>query len=81
MNGMSYDWDSATVKVKVPVHHTATVEMVEVELPLESFARLLLTSVPSEWFAQPPVSDDLPLFVPYPPIDEVEASVRRRGRG
>jgi hypothetical protein len=60
-----FDWDSATVKVTVPVHHTATVEMQEMELSLESFGRLLLTSVPSEWFAESPVSADLPLAI-YP---------------
>lgn len=36
-----YDWDSATVKVTVPVHHTATVERQEIELPLAAFAELL----------------------------------------
>lgn len=65
MAPMMFDWDGATVKVAVPVHHTATVEQQEIELPLESFARLILTSVPSEWFVEPPISADLPLAI-YP---------------
>lgn len=60
---LMFDWDSAIVTVTVPVHHTCVTEHQQVELPLESFARLLLTSVPSEWFVQPPVSHDLPLCV------------------
>lgn len=31
------DWGSATVKVSVPVHHTASSDVQEVELPLASF--------------------------------------------
>lgn len=78
-NGMLFDWDNATVTVKVPVDNGTTgIEMQEMELPLKSFARLLLTNVPGEWFAQPPISDDLPLFVEYPPVDEVEAQVRAK---
>lgn len=60
---LMFNWDAATVKVTVPVHHTATMEHQEIELPLESFARLLLTSVPGEWFAQTPISADLPLLI------------------
>lgn len=67
-SGVSYDWDNATVRVRVPVHYTAGGDVQEVELPLGTFARLLLTSVPEEWFAQPPVSDDLPLHVTFPPL-------------
>ncbi len=76
-NGMMFDWDRVTVMIKVYVDNGTTGgEMQEMELPLESFARLLLTSVPGDWFAQPPISDDLPLFIEYPPVDEVEARVR-----
>lgn len=65
---MDFDWDNAAVKVLVPVHFTAGHEIQEFTLPLSSFARLLLTSVPAEWFAQPPVSANLPLHIdPGPP--------------
>jgi hypothetical protein len=77
MNGMSFDWDRVTVKVKVYVDNGTTGgEMQEMELPLQSFARLLLTSIPE---ANPlnVISGDLPLFIEYPPVDAVEASVRR----
>jgi hypothetical protein len=63
---MAFDWDSATVKVTVPVHHTATVEKQEVEMPLRTFGALLLTNLPAEWFAEPPVSADLPLYINKP---------------
>jgi hypothetical protein len=63
---MMFDWDSATVKLMVPVHHTASRDVQEVELAIETFARLLLTSVPAEWFAEPPVSADLPLAIESP---------------
>lgn len=62
-NTKTFDWDKATVRVRVPTHWTAISSVEEFDLPLEPFARLLLTSVPSEWFAQPPVSDDLPLAI------------------
>lgn len=65
---MDFDWDNATVKVSVPVYFTAGGEVQEVTLPLASFARLLLTSVPAEWFAEPPVSADLPLHIDSGPI-------------
>lgn len=63
MSHLGFDWDNARVKVSVPVHHTSLVEYQEFELPIESFARLLLTTVPSEWFAETPTSSDLPLFI------------------
>ena len=59
---MDINWDEATVTLKVPVHFTATSDVAEIELSLESFARLLLTKVPSSWFVEPPVSDDLPML-------------------
>ena len=62
---MMFDWDSAKVKVTVPVHFTASTVMHEVEIPLASFARLLLTSVPHEWFAE----NDLPLAIDIPDPD------------
>ena len=78
-NGMTFNWDRVTVTVKVWVDNGTTGgEMQEMELPMESFARLLLTSVPSEWFVEPPVSSDLPFFIEYPPVDEVEARVRAK---
>jgi hypothetical protein len=59
----TFDWDNATVVVRVPTHFTATSQVDEIELPIASFARLLLTNVPDEWFAQTPVSSDLPLAI------------------
>lgn len=68
----TFDWDSATVMVRVPTHWTATSQVEEVELPLRTFAALLLTNAPRDWFAQPPISSDLPLAIEYedPPILE-----------
>lgn len=60
---MLIDWDSATIKVSVPVHHTASAERQEFELPIKAFATFLLTQAPSDWFAKPPTSSDLPLFI------------------
>lgn len=59
----TFDWDKATVVVRVPTHWTATSQVEEIELPLRTFAGLLLTSAPKEWFAETPVSSDLPLAI------------------
>jgi hypothetical protein len=74
--GMTFNWDNVTVKVKVWTDNGTDSEMQEVELPMETFARLLLTSVPGEWFAKPPISDDLPLHIPHPPLEDVGTAVR-----
>jgi hypothetical protein len=55
---MTFDWDAATVKVTVPVSHTATTETQEIEMPVAVFARLLFANT-----QQPPTSDDLPLAI------------------
>lgn len=36
------DWANATVKVSVPVHHTATSDVQEIEIPLTFFEERLL---------------------------------------
>ena len=41
MTRVSYNWDAATVLVKVPTHFTATETVTEVELPLCQFADLI----------------------------------------
>lgn len=38
---MTVDWSKATVTVKVPVQHTATTEVQEIEVPVEQFAAML----------------------------------------
>lgn len=43
-----FDWDSATVKVTVPVHHTASVDRQEVELSLGQLAELLTGHLETE---------------------------------
>ena len=58
-----FNWDGARVKLIVPVNRDGVDREDEVELGLESFARLLLTNVPSDWFAEVPVSFDLPFFI------------------
>lgn len=60
---MLFDWDNATVRVRVPVRFTATEEVQEYDLPLKTFGELLLTNLPASWFAEMPVSGDLPLFI------------------
>lgn len=63
-NHIGFDWDNATVSVRVPTYHTSSVTWSEFELPLGTLARLLLTSVPAEWFVEPPTGgEDLPLFI------------------
>lgn len=46
MSDMIYDWDKATVRVRVPVHYTATSAEQEVNLPLGALAALLQQSKP-----------------------------------
>lgn len=38
---MMIDWDNATVKIKVPVHATETVEMQEIEIHIRQLADLI----------------------------------------
>jgi hypothetical protein len=38
---MIFDWTKATVKVTVPVQHTATTATQDVDIPLEQFAAML----------------------------------------
>lgn len=39
---MDFDWDAATITVKVPVQHTAMKETQDITLPLPQFATMLL---------------------------------------
>jgi len=71
---MTFDWDAATVRITVPVHHTATSDRQDIELTLRQFAGLLLTNAPTEWFTRAPVSNDLPLAV----LDDMTAIMKDR---
>jgi hypothetical protein len=53
MSGVMYDWDKATVRVRVPIHFTASSDVAEIDIPLGALARLLQQSN----------GEDLPLAV------------------
>lgn len=53
MTSVMYDWDKATVRLRVPVHFTAASDVAEIDIPLGALARLLQQST----------GEDLPLAV------------------
>lgn len=38
---MKFDWDAATVKVTVPVQHTATTDKQDIDVPMADFVAMM----------------------------------------